>query len=95
VVKREAPSEAAASSCSKCSDSSTGCTVRTVKGRPTNSSATTMPAGAYAILMPAARGLAEPAVAGVERGERDAGHGGRQGEGQVDQRVGQRAPGKR
>ena len=33
--------------------------------------------------------LADPAVAGVERGQRDAGHRGRQRERQVDQRVDQ------
>jgi hypothetical protein len=37
--------------------------------------------------------LADPAVLRVERGQRDAGHGGGQREGQVDQRVDQRLPG--
>ena len=45
VVKREAPSDAAASSCSRPSASSTGCTVRTANGRPMNTSAITMPIG--------------------------------------------------
>ena len=45
VVRREAPSEAAASSCSWPSASSTGCTVRTANGRPMNTSAMTMPIG--------------------------------------------------
>jgi hypothetical protein len=38
-----APSDAAASSMSRSSSSSTGCTVRTTKGRVTNSRATTTP----------------------------------------------------
>jgi hypothetical protein len=55
-------------------------------------SATTMPSGVKATLMPERlQQLADPAVAGVERGQRDAGDRGRQRERQVDQRVDERA----
>ena len=38
---------------------------------------------------------AQPAVGGVERGQRNAGDGGRQSEGHIDDRVEDAAPGKR
>ena len=45
VCQRLAPSVAAASSSSCSNSSSTGCTVRTTKGRPMKMSAMTMPLG--------------------------------------------------
>ena len=41
IVQRRAPSDAAASSISRSSSISTGCTVRTTNGSVTNSSAST------------------------------------------------------
>ena len=52
VCHRLAPSEAAASSSAASASSSTGCTVRTTKGRPTKVNATTMPTGVNATLRP-------------------------------------------
>ena len=73
--------------------SSTGCTVRTTNGRPTNVSATTTPSGVNATLMPsAASGRAEQAVRRVDRRERDARDRGRQRERQIDERVDDRLP---
>ncbi|MCW0416730.1 hypothetical protein NB689_002484 [Xanthomonas sacchari] len=46
VCQRPAPSVAAASSSSRSASASTGCTIRTTNGSPTNTSATTMPSGA-------------------------------------------------
>ena len=43
VVKRLAPSDTAASSGSRPNVSSTGCSVRTVNGRPMKTNASTMP----------------------------------------------------
>src|SRR4051812_7960818 len=48
IVNPLAPSDAAASSISVSSSSSTGCTVRTTKGSVTNNSATTTPGFVYA-----------------------------------------------
>ncbi len=88
VLRRLAPRLAAASSASASSDSITGWTVRTTKGRPMKVRATAMPTGVNATLRPsAASGLAEPSGIGIERGQRDAGDGRGQGERQVDQRV--------
>ena len=56
---REAPSNAPASSVSRSKSCSTGCTVRTTNGRPTKTSATRMPSGVKATLMPVAAS-AEP-----------------------------------
>src|SRR3954452_24973956 len=53
VVAPEAPSEAAASSISRSSSSSTGCTARTEKGSVTNRSARTIAARVPTTLMPA------------------------------------------
>ena len=52
LCQRDAPSVAAASSSSRGSSSSTGCTVRTTNGRPMNVSATSTPSGVNATLMP-------------------------------------------
>jgi|GEM_PF-3016020 hypothetical protein len=52
VCQRDAPRHAAASSSSFSISCSTGCTVRTTKGRPMKISATTMPAGRNASTMP-------------------------------------------
>ena len=52
VRSRPAPSVAAASSTSRSRFSSTGCSVRTTNGRPTNVSAITTPSGVNAPLMP-------------------------------------------
>ena len=49
MVKRPAPSDAAASSISLSSSISTGCTVRTTNGSVTNSSAASTPARVYAM----------------------------------------------
>ena len=53
IARRRAPSDAAASSMSRSSSSSTGCTVRTTNGSVTKSSAMTRPARVYATLTPA------------------------------------------
>ena len=45
VCQREAPKQVAASSNSFSASSSTGCTVRTTKGKPMKMSAITMPLG--------------------------------------------------
>ena len=59
--------------CSTSSSSSTGCTVRTTNGRPTNVSAMTTPSGVNATWIPSgSSSRAEPAVLRVERRERDA-----------------------
>jgi hypothetical protein len=51
-------------------------------------SATSTPSGVKATLMPSGSSqAAEPAVLRVQRGQRDAGHGRGQREGQVDQRI--------
>ncbi len=85
---RLAPRLAAASSTSGSRLSSTGWSVRTTKGSPMNVRATATPSGVKATLTPQrGEGLPEPARLGVERGEGDAGDGGRQGERQVDERV--------
>ncbi len=80
---RRPPRPRASSSCS------TGCTVRTTKGRPMKTSATTMPSGGEGDLDAAAASAAQPIqpFGGIERGEGDAGDGGRQREGQVDRGV--------
>ena len=52
VCSRFAPSEAAASSSSRSASSSTGCTVRTTKGKPMKISAITTPSGVKATRMP-------------------------------------------
>jgi hypothetical protein len=52
VVQRVAPSEADASSNSCSMSSNTGCTVRTTNGRPMNTSATKMPSGVNATVIP-------------------------------------------
>ena len=52
VCQRDAPSVAAASSIWTSISSSTGCTVRTTNGSPTNIIATVTPAGANATLIP-------------------------------------------
>ena len=58
MVKRLAPSEAAACSISWSSSSSTGCTARTTNGSVTRSSATMMPTRVKAMLTP--KGLLGP-----------------------------------
>ena len=50
--QRLAPSSVAASSMSCCTFARTGCTVRTKKGKPTNTKARIMPSGVKAILNP-------------------------------------------
>ena len=86
---------AAASSISRSISAMSGCTVRTAKGRPTNTSATKMPSGVKATLRPSgASEAADPAVRGVERGQRDAGHRSRQREGQIDRCVEKLAAGE-
>ena len=78
TCRRVAPSDAAASSTSASSSASTGWTLRTQKGRVTKSSATATPT-------PGARQVdVQRAVDAVEREQREAGHHGRQREGQVD-----------
>src|SRR4029079_15355427 len=52
IDQRDAPRVAAASSSSRGSSSSTGCTVRTTNGRPMNVNATSTPSGVNATLMP-------------------------------------------
>src|SRR5271170_6477646 len=52
VCQRLAPSDAATCSTSGSRSSSTGCTVRTTKGRPMNTSANVIPNGVNAILIP-------------------------------------------
>ena len=81
VVSGPAPSEAAASSISRSSSSSTGCTARTTNGRVTKSSATTQPDPREGDVDP------DRAVGAVEGQQRDPGHHRRQSEGQVDDRV--------
>jgi hypothetical protein len=54
ACRRDAPSEAAASSSSLSRSSSTGCTVRTTNGRPMKISAISTPSGVNAALMPSA-----------------------------------------
>ena len=56
-------------------------------GRPTNVSATTMPSGVKATYAARREHTRDPAVAGEQAGQRDAGDGCRQRERQVDQRV--------
>ena len=60
-----------------------------------NVSATSTPSGVNATLMPSGSS-SEPnqPLAGEQSGQRDAGHGSRQRERQVDQRIGQPAAGK-
>ncbi len=59
-------------------------------------SATTMPSGVKATLMPSgASSWPIQPLRGVERGQRDAGDRGRQGERQIDQRVDEPLAGKR
>ncbi len=52
MATRPAPNDAAASSCSRSSSSSTGWTVRTTNGSVTKSSATRMPVRLYASSIP-------------------------------------------
>ena len=52
IVNGAAPSDAAACANSRGSVAITGCTVRTTNGSPTKASASTIPAGVYAIAMP-------------------------------------------
>ena len=91
VCQRVAPRLAAASSISVSRSSSTGCTVRTTNGRPMkierHEHAERREGDLDAERLEV---LAEPAVLGVERGQRDAGHRRRQRERQVDQRVDER-----
>ena len=88
TAARPAPRLAAASSTSASRSSMTGCRVRTTNGRPMKISATVMPSGVKATLMPnRASGSPEPAVRRVQRRQHDAGDRGRQRERQIDQRV--------
>ena len=68
--------------------SSTGCTVRTTKGKPDEREHDDTPSGVNATLRPsAASGAPSQPVRRVDRGHGDAGHRGRQREGQIDERV--------
>ena len=85
VRARPAPRVAETSSTSRSISSITGCTVRTTNGRPMKTSATPDAERRVGDLDAERRQqLAEGAVRGVERGQRDAGDRGRQREGQVD-----------
>ena len=81
IVALRAPSDAAASSISRSSSISTGCTERITNGSVTNSSASRTAACVKATSIPT--GLLRP----VERQQREAGDDRRQRERQVDQRV--------
>ena len=95
VCQRDAPSTAAASSRSGSSSSSTGCTVRITNGRPMKVRAIVTPSGVNATSIPARSSHStDPAGPGVDRGEGDAAHRRRQREGQVHDRVDERAPGE-
>ena len=92
--KRFAPRLAAASSTSGSRSSSTGCTVRTMNGRPMNVSATNTPSqrvGNFDSVAARASRPIQPFCA-VKRRQRDARHGGRQRERQIHQRIHRRLP---
>ena len=66
----------------------TGWSVRTTNGRPMKISATVMPSGVNATLIPyCSSGGSQPSVRRVERRQRDAGDSRRQRERQIDQRI--------
>ena len=88
TVGREAPRDAAASSMSRSSSSSTGWTERTTKGSVTNSSARRMRGQGVGDVD------AERALRAVQRQERQPGDDGGQRERQVDEGVDDALPGK-
>jgi hypothetical protein len=87
---------AAASSTSISISSITGCSVRTTKRQVMKVSATTMPERRVGDLETERLKIPpEPAVAGIQRGQRDAGHRRRQRERQIDQRIDKALAGER
>ena len=81
IVKRLAPSDAAASSASGSSSASTGCTVRTTNGRVTNRKARKIAGRVYGEVE------VERAARPVEGQQHEAGDDRRQGEGDVDEHL--------
>ncbi len=95
VCRRVAPRVAAASSTSWPSSLSTGCTVRTVKGRLINTIATQhAPGGIGDANAIADQQRSHPAIGGIERGQRDTRHRRGQRERQVDHRIQKSLAGK-
>ena len=96
VCQRVAPRLAAASSDSRSISSIAGCSVRTTNGRPMNVSAMTIPSGENAALIPSgSRYWPIQPFLRIHGRERDAGHGRRQGERQIDQGVDESLAGDR